>query len=308
MAVSRRTIFAGATAALVSGKSIAQVNQRRSTRVAHLTDLHIKPGLEIERSLSNCLEACRAHSPDFILFGGDLIMDALDADFSQAKSQWSTLTRILQAELDLPFDACLGNHDVWGWGNVSHFEHHPSFGKRLALEFLQRDRGYNSFKRGHWHFIILDSIHRTDRNGYVARLDDEQYEWLKQELSNIQASTPVLVLSHIPILSACAYFDGNNESTGNWTIPGAWMHIDARRLKGLFHQYPNVKLCVSGHIHLLDRVDYLGVSYLCNGAVSGGWWQGPYQECENGYSIIDLFEDGAFSATYHLFSLATKNP
>jgi hypothetical protein len=62
-----------------------------------------------------------------------------------------------------------------------------------------------------------------------------------------------------------------------------------------------VKVCLSGHIHLVDRVDYLGVSYLCNGAVSGAWWKGPNQEFGNGYAIVDLFPDGAFTSTYHQF-------
>jgi len=76
------------------------------------------------------------------------------------------------------------------------------------------------------------------------------------------------------------------------------MHVDFRRIKDLFTKYPNVKLSISGHIHLVDRVDYLGVSYFCNGAVSGGWWGGKYQEFSNGYAIVELFEDGSFTNQY----------
>jgi hypothetical protein len=72
------------------------------------------------------------------------------------------------------------------------------------------------------------------------------------------------------------------------------MHVDARRLKDLFRIHPNVKLCLSGHTHLIDRVDYLGVTYLCSGAVSGAWWKGPYQEFQNSFTIIDLYDGGSF--------------
>jgi hypothetical protein len=80
------------------------------------------------------------------------------------------------------------------------------------------------------------------------------------------------------------------------------MHQDARRLKNLFREHRNVKLCLSGHLHLRDRVDYEGVTYLCNGAVSGGWWRGPYQECEAGYALIDLRADGTFDHRYLRYS------
>jgi 3',5'-cyclic AMP phosphodiesterase CpdA len=79
------------------------------------------------------------------------------------------------------------------------------------------------------------------------------------------------------------------------------MHIDARRIKDLFREHPNVKLALSGHIHLKDRVDYNSVTYLCNGAVSGSWWGGPYQECPPGYALVDLFSDGSFEYEYRTF-------
>ncbi|MGQ9650788.1 MAG: hypothetical protein ACUVXJ_11815 [Phycisphaerae bacterium] len=62
-----------------------------------------------------------------------------------------------------------------------------------------------------------------------------------------------------------------------------------------------MKVCLSGHVHLIDRVDYLGVSYLCNGAVCGGWWEGPYQECDAGYALVDLYDDGSFEKRYVQF-------
>ena len=108
----------------------------------------------------------------------------------------------------------------------------------------------------------------------------------------------VLVFGHIPILSAAAFFKSQAEESGDWEIPARVMAIDARKLKGLFHKHKNVKVCLSGHLHLVDRVDYLGVSYLCNGAVSGSWWKGPNQEFEPGYAVLDLYDDGTFDNRY----------
>jgi len=47
------------------------------------------------------------------------------------------------------------------------------------------------------------------------------------------------VVSHIPIISTSVFFDGDNEKSGNWNVPRAWMHIDARKIKDLFADYPN---------------------------------------------------------------------
>ncbi|MDW8263604.1 MAG: metallophosphoesterase, partial [Phycisphaerales bacterium] len=148
----------------------------------------------------------------------------------------------------------------------------------------------------------LDSTHSDGGNGYVARLDPEQFDWLAGELAGPSRDRPVVVLSHIPIVCACAMFDGDNETSGDWRIPGAFVHVDARRIKDLFYRHRNVKLALSGHIHLADRVDYLGVTYVCNGAVSAGWWKGPNQEFGNGYGIVRLWADGSFAAEYHEFA------
>ena len=113
-----------------------------------------------------------------------------------------------------------------------------------------------------------------------------------RDLAATPAAVPICVLSHIPILSACTFLDGENEKTSNWQVPGQWMHLDVRRLETLFRQHPNVKACLSGHIHLADEVSYLGVRYFCNGAVSGGWWKGPYQEFGPAYAVVDFHDDG----------------
>ena len=107
-----------------------------------------------------------------------------------------------------------------------------------------------------------------------------------------------MVISHIPILSACVFFDGHNMKNEKWEVPGSWMHTDSKQISELFHKEKNVKLAISGHIHLTDRVDYNGVSYLCNGAVSGRWWAGKYQHTPAGYAVIDLYDDGSFVNNY----------
>jgi 3',5'-cyclic AMP phosphodiesterase CpdA len=134
-------------------------------------------------------------------------------------------------------------------------------------------------------------------SGYIGQLDEPQFDWLKQTLRDTPATTPVVVLSHIPILSASAVLWAQRPDD-DFRISRALMHQDCLELKDLFAKHPNVKLCLSGHLHLCDRVDYNGVTYLCNGAVSGNWWKGRHKDCDEGYAVVDLYDDGSFEHEY----------
>jgi 3',5'-cyclic AMP phosphodiesterase CpdA len=275
---------------------------KRSLRLAHLTDIHVMPTAQGFQDPPAGMAKAIGHAqsladrPDFIFFGGDLIMDGLKADRDQTVAQWEVWNSVLSKELKSPARFALGNHDVWGWAirDRPALEKERGFGKALAMERLALPDRYYSFDVNGWHFVVLDSMQRdfANKHGYTASLDETQFAWLARDLAAVSPQTPICILSHIPILSACVFFDNDLESTGSWVIPGAWTHIDARRLKDLFRRHPNVKVCLSGHVHLADDVTYLGVRYLCNGAVSGGWWKGDYQEFAPAYAVVDFFEDG----------------
>lgn len=300
----------GSLAALGSptdGPASPKPQRKRVLRAAHLTDIHVLPDMEHFDQPEEGMAAAIRHAqgqadkPDLLLFGGDMVMDSLKTEKSKVLAQWAVWERIFAAEVKLPYRLCLGNHDVWGWAihDNPDIEKDPHYGKGLVMERLGiRDR-YYSFEQAGWHFVVLDSLERDYGNkaGYTARLDDAQFEWLKADLAATPAATPVFVMSHIPLLSVCVFFDDDLEATGSWVIPGPWVHIDSRRIKNLFRQHPNVKACISGHVHLADDVSYLGVRYLCNGAVSGGWWKGAYQEFGPAYALVDLYDDGSVENT-----------
>ena len=110
----------------------------------------------------------------------------------------------------------------------------------------------------------------------------------------------MLVLSHVPIFAACLLNDVQKfgEKREGWRVSPQLLLANTRRIRLLFAERGNVKLCVSGHIHLVDRVDYAGISYVCDGAVSAKWWRGPHYECREGYGRFDLYADGAWEHRY----------
>ncbi|MBI4580606.1 MAG: metallophosphoesterase [Planctomycetes bacterium] len=310
---SRREVlrYAGAAAAALAvgssaGAVAAAVNaadRKRVLRIAHLTDVHVQPELHGDHGLAACLHHVQEHArPDLIIGTGDSIMDSMETAEDRVKMLWGLWQRVWKAECSLPAEHCIGNHDVWGIHKAASKSTgtEPLYGKKWVMSLHGWDRPYRSFGRAGWHFIALDSITHLE-DDYLGRLDDRQFEWLVDDLSRVDARTPVLVFSHIPLFSAAAFLDGQHEKAHQWRVPASIMHIDARRVKDLFRKHPNVKLCLSGHLHLVERVDYLGVSYLCNGAVSGGWWKADHQECQPGYGVIDLYADGTFESKHVLY-------
>jgi 3',5'-cyclic AMP phosphodiesterase CpdA len=314
--VSRRQWLTGAAAA-VAGVALAPslvraqavtAPRRRVLRAAHITDVHVEPGIS-ESGFAQALHhlQSQADKPELILNTGDCIMDSYKRGEAATQKQWRVWQTILQNECSLPLVHCLGNHDVWGGDKTASGTTgaEPRWGKRWALEALGLERAYRSFDRFGWHFVVLDGTTVTD-HGYRARLDDTQFGWLVDDLQAVPAETPVLIMTHEPILSVAALFDGKKvqNDIDHWDLGGAALHTDALRLKDLFYRRGNVKVCLTGHIHMLDRVDYLGTSHICCGAVSGDKWNPQHparQECQPGYGLLDLFSDGTFDYNYQVY-------
>lgn len=303
--MNRRDVVRRVSAGLVT-LSVNQLNtvqaatapKERVLRIAHLTDIHMQPLVGAARGFEKCLYHVQdlADKPDLIINGGDAIMEAHGRGQDSVRRQWNMFQRVLKSENALPILSCMGNHDIW-----CRQENQVAFqdGRQWAMDELQMTQRYYSWMQNGWHIVILDSLQpKADGSWYTAHLDEEQFHWLETDLKKTPAEIPVLIVSHVPILAACVFFDGQRFSGDTWNVPSRWMHSDTMRISKLFHQFPNVKAAVSGHIHLVDRVDYNGVSYFCNGAVSGAWWFGKYQHTAAGYGLIDLYADGTVQNQY----------
>lgn len=318
----------GGAQGVLAAPSAPAVVARRSFSIAHMTDMHVQP----ERRAGEGWTACLQHlsnlkqRPNMIVIGGDMIMDAFEADDARTALQWDLFTRVLRDSTDLPVKYCLGNHDIWGWNKTKSGTtgSEAGWGKKRAVDLLGMPAPTYSFDAGGWKIIVLDSV-QPRGDSYIGRLDPEdvsqesdasQFQWLARELAATNPRTPICIVSHIPILSAGVMIvDGRMSPQGMMLSPGVQLQ-DSHRIVDLFTRHPNVKLCLSGHLHVNDRIDFQGVTYLCNGAVSGAWWtdreanlrermqrQGPDSpprplRSEEGYALIDLFNDGSFAYVY----------
>ena len=314
--LSRRDLFkqAGLASAAItvanSAPSLASTAKprKRVLRIAHLTDIHLAPQRNAPHWFTTCLHhAQEQHKVDLILNTGDEIFDSMRTPEAGVRKLWDLSQGIWKSECSVPVERAIGNHEVWGIDKAKSKTtgDEPLYGKKWAMSINGWEKTYRSFDRAGWHFIALDGVTPTE-DYFIGRLDDEQFAWLSDDLSRVNPATPVLIFSHIPLFSAAAFFFHANEQSGNWQVSAHIMHIDARRIKDLLAKHPNVKLCLSGHLHMVERVEYLGVTFLCNGAVCGGWWNGPHQGFDPGYGVIDLYADGSFDNKYVTYGWVKK--
>lgn len=319
--MQRRTFLTGLTAVGGSGlltckptlsaetTSPISNGRKRAVRFAHLTDIHVYSSRSAAKGLATALQHVQSldDQAEFILNGGDAIYDALAVDQSALETQWKLWNTVWKAENSLPVKHCLGNHDVWGWDKQSGTTgDEPLWGKAYSLDQLGLERSYYEFKQANWQFIVLDSVSKDSATVYRAELGDTQFAWLKSVLATTPADIPIVIISHIPILTV-GDITWSHELSKQPIGHQMLVHQDRAELMQLFAKHPNVKLCLSGHTHLTEQIQIAGIDFVNSGAVCGLWWKGNNAHTDEGYSVVDLFDDGSFQTQYVSYGWNAKN-
>jgi len=290
-----------ATGALSFGSAQATTLKKKSLlKIAFLTDVHVKPTSIAEEGMRKAFRHVNSNSSiDFIINGGDAIMDALKASKEKVQAQWDVWNKVINEENKLPIYHCIGNHDAWGWQmQEPEVRNDALFSKGWVVQQHKMSNRYYSFQQKNWKFIVLDSA-QENNGGYIARIDEEQFTWLENELINTSTDLNICIVSHIPIVSFCsAMFSDKNEANGDWKISRALLHVDNRRLIQLFKKYTNIRCCLSGHIHMQDEVEYLGIQYFCNGSICGNWWNGNFKDFAPAYAVFEFSKDGSVTREF----------
>ena len=298
-----------ANAMLQGAGTVGPGARKRALRLAHPTDIHVQPELRAGEGMAACFAhmMALADRPELIITGGDLPMDTAATPEARSRIEWDMFNGVLSKNVatGVQVEHTLGNHDMFGRDRAKSGAsgREPFHGKRWFLDNFGYNTTYRSFDRAGWHFVILDSIYMLPGGAdYTAKLDPDQWDWFKADLAAVPAAMPIVVVSHVPIMSVANFFDKSDLIWANdgpdLMIENKRMHNDCREIDALFQRHRNVKLCLSGHLHLLDHCVYNGVAYICDGAVSGAKWQGSKRQTAEGYGLIDLYSDGTFEHRY----------
>lgn len=259
-------------------------------RIVFTSDWHLSCDPRQSPTMERLVESVRQINPNLIVGGGDFIRDGGTDPQEVSRLQWQEVAS-WQEQLGLiaPLYALLGNHD---------FQFDISLGNRLihALHELRIEQGFYKKEVGSWTFIFLNSTCLTTHS-YRASLDQKQLEFLQTAIN--EAKGPVGVFSHIPILSAAVFHDGELNKGDHWQVPGKWMHLDSLQIHQILANSKKVRFACAGHLHLFERVMYDGLQYIAAGALSGNWWEGSYRGTPPGFVELVLSAEDLLNVHYH---------
>ena len=138
------------------------------------------------------------------------------------------------------------------------------------------------------HFIRLNGMHPTKQA--FATLDQEQITWLKEDLAKTGLETPIVVSTHVPLLSL--YYpvvEGSMQARD--------MIENTKEIVDLLKPY-NIKLILQGHQHIYEQIQERGLWFVTAGGVSANWWTGPLADTEEGFLLIKVDNANNFSWEY----------
>lgn len=252
--------------------------------VVFMTDIHIQPERNAVEGFTMAIEAANDLEPDFIITGGDLVMDALAADYERASSLFDLYNQVITAA-DMPVYNTMGNHDIFGIaGTGGAVPSDPGYGEAMYTERI--GESYYSFLYKGWKFMILNSAEDNGEGSYYGFIDDQQMDWIRQELLETDRAIPIVITTHIPFRSTLAsiYLDyGGIDMSARFVTNGG-------DVLELFENH-NLKLVLQGHHHFVEDDLSEGVHFITGGAVSGSSWWGPYLIFEEGFVHLTFTAD-----------------
>lgn len=262
-------------------KPVVSEKEKDKFSFVFITDIHVMPEQNATEGFSQAIDSINKTAPDFVLTGGDNIMDALGQTYGRSDSLYNLYEKTIQ-QFKMPVYHTMGNHEVFGLYEKSGISpDHDLYGKKMFEERLAKR--FYSFDHKNWHFIVLDGIGFTEDRRYYGYVDSLQLQWLKSDLEKVGTEKPVAVSIHIPLLSVGQQI--MVEPTAGFNAGS--VVTNAHEVIEILEQY-NVKMVLQGHLHFLEDIYYNGIHYITGGAVSSQWWRGPRFGMEEGFLKVDI--------------------
>ncbi|MBL7103856.1 MAG: metallophosphoesterase [Bacteroidales bacterium] len=267
-----------------SGNVTTQSEDNESFTFVFMTDIHLQPERNAVEGFRQAIDSVNKFNPDFIITGGDLVMDVLGQNYQRADLLYNLYEKTVKS-FNMPVYNTMGNHEVFGIYEKSGVEkNHPEYGEKMYENRI--GKRYYSFDHKGWHFLILDSVEDTDESSYIGKVDDEQMEWIKSDLEKSNHSTPIVVSVHIPfITSYMQIFYGSLEPNSESLVI-----TNSKEVLELFKDY-NLKLVLQGHLHFLEDIYVQGTHFITAGAVCARWWKGTGHGMEEGFLVVNINGD-----------------
>lgn len=276
----RRFLFVFILGLFLATNVISQnsnVLKGESFSFAFLTDIHLKPEMGAPKGFQMAIDKVNELNPDFVLTGGDLVYDAMRGNQARSDTLFS-LYKTMSAGFNMPVYNCLGNHDLFAiYAESPETSDHPDYKYGMFERYFGKT--YYSFDHKGWHFIVLNSLDVTPNKRYTGVFGEEELKWLKNDLAKVDTLTPVVLTTHLPMITARAQVNGS-DGRGNVS--------NSAEIFKMLEDYKSI-LILQGHIHwkeygsVNDRIHFL-----TGGSIAGNGWKGRRHNTKEGFVMIHV--------------------
>ena len=246
-------------------------------KIGVCADIHLDIARDGERRLDAFLKDAREENVDFIMHLGDF---AYPNDTSKTKCPIELMPDNVRNAYERPSkidkEAILAKYCNFEKPSYHTMGNHDFdfLSPEDALRLYRIERGYYSFHKNGWHFIVLDGNYFKDEEGNYHHYDcanyfykdlpyinPEQLEWLEKELHD--TDEPVVMFSH----QALFKYDGCIKNLSDFE-----KIISEAKARG-----KEIRMCLSGHMHL-DDLDEIDGTFYHNVISLFGFWLGSDYE------------------------------
>ena len=179
------------TLGLIGGAAAAEAPQGALTFVqisdSHI-GFHLPPNPDPSATLTEAIDKIKAMptQPAFLVHTGDI-------SHLSKEEQWDDADQIIKSANKQVF-FLPGEHDVADADNGKAYL--ARYGKNT------KGKGWYSFDHGGVHFIGLINVFEFQpgfKSAGLAKIGDEQLEWLEKDVKGLSASTPIVLMAHLPL-------------------------------------------------------------------------------------------------------------
>ena len=309
MIITRRTFLksaglAGAALSLGWPRRLAwaaETGGAGNLRFVFYTDIHSRVEWDTPAALALAAARINDQKADLILCGGDVITDGFEATAEMVEPRWEAYFA-MQRSIKGTIHTAIGNHD--------HVAAMPKDGspasddpKAIFREKMGIDRTYRSFDTQGFHIVILDPIEVTkDDLKYRGFVGPEQMDWLKTDLATVDPATPVILMTHMPLLTA--FYEAVLGATE--PAPRHRVVVNNRDVLAAFDNH-NLLLVLQGHLHVNEMIRWKNTTFITGGAVAGKWWRGNWHGTEEGFGVVTI-ENGRVGWEYVDYGWEARRP
>ena len=285
-----RTAGLGAMALASGAPSCSSMRIRRASdsalRLVFFSDVHARTDPRIPNALEKAAAAINAQKPDLVIGGGDFIEGGLDSSIDEMEPRWQ-IYQAMHDAIEADVYPCIGNHDLVGAlpsdGSPPAADPRGVFKEKLGME-----RTHDSFDAAGYHFAILDSINVVGgESKYEGRIGAEQLAWLEEDLAKLHPGTPIVLVTHIPLLTV---FDSATDGASR-ALSANRVIVNNNQVLGLLRRH-RVVLVLQGHLHVKELIEFRGTTFLTGGAICAKWWRGPWHDTPEGFCVVSLSNQG----------------